>query len=449
MARKRKPLREFSIEIDDLSSDGAGVGRIDGKVWFVDGALPGERVQFREDRRRRRRGQGLTIAIERASSDRVDPPCQYFGTCGGCALQHLDYSAQVQSKQRRLLDDLGKIGNVEPAEILIPMTSAPDNYRRRARLGIRVVPKKGGVLVGFRERKSSYITALDSCITLRDEVSRMLPELPKLIARLSSPARIPQIEVSVGDQLTSLVFRHLEPLSDIDCMSLVDWARRWQVQIYLQPAGIDSVHCIWPPEPVSLSYRLTAFDLDIEFSPMDFVQVNGAINEALVSRAVELMEIEQNDHVLDLFCGVGNFSLPLATRAAHVTGIEGSDELVERARNNAQNNGLTNANFITADLHIEGTELWPQEQRVDRLLIDPPRSGALDVVRQIGRRIESGASSPKKIVYISCNPATLARDCQMLVHEQDYQLTKAGVVDMFPHTAHVESIVVLDRTQAL
>jgi len=445
MARKRKPLREYTIDIEDLSSDGAGVGRIDGKVWFVDGALPGERVQFREDRRRRRHAKGQAIHIERASPHRVLPPCQYYGVCGGCALQHLDYPEQVRSKQNRLLDDLRKIGEVEPTEILEPLVCEPENYRRRARLGIRLVPKKGGVLVGFRERKSSYITALDSCLTLREEVSRLLPDLPDLIARLSSPARIPQIEVSVGDSVTSLVFRHLEPLSDIDCMSLVDWARRWQVQVYLQPAGIDSVHCLWPAAPVDLSYRLAAFDLEIAFTPMDFVQVNGAINEALVSRAVELMEINASDHVLDLFCGVGNFSLPLARQAAHVTGIEGSDELVERARGNARRNRIDNATFIAADLHVEGVDFWPVEQNVDRVLIDPPRSGAMEVVRQIGRHAETSARWPERIVYISCNPATLARDCQVLVKEQGYRLSRAGVVDMFPHTAHVESIAVLDR----
>lgn len=447
MGRKRKPLREFTIDIEDLSSDGAGVGRIDGKVWFVDGALPGERVLFREDRRGRKRGQGQALEIERSSAHRVTPPCDYFGTCGGCVLQHLDYPEQVAAKQKRLLDDLAKIGEVVPETVLAPLVADAHSYRRRARLGLRLVPKKGGVLVGFRERKASYITALDSCITLRDEVSDLLPTLPVLIEQLSCPDRIPQIEVSVGDNATSFVFRHLDPLSDTDLATLIDWSREHAVQVYLQPQGLDSVHCLWPSTPLSLNYTLRPFDLKVEFDPMDFVQVNGAINEKLVGLAIDLLDIESDDYVLDLFCGVGNFSLPLATRSGHVLGIEGSDDLVTRAHANARLNNLTNLSFETADLHQQDSNFWPQDLAIDRVLIDPPRSGALEVVKQLGRNAAETGSRPKRIVYISCNPATLARDCQLFVHEQGYRLIKAGVVDMFPHTAHVESIAVLESEQ--
>ena len=301
MGRKKKPLREFEVDIEDLSSEGAGVGRVDEKVWFVDGALPGERVRFREDRRRRRHGRGQSLEVLRASRDRVEPPCRFFGVCGGCVLQHLNHDEQVRQKERRLLADLDKIGQVTPQHVLEPLVVDPWHYRRRARLGVRLVPKKGGVLVGFRERKSSYITPLDTCMTLRPEAARLLATLPALIEGLTSPSRVPQIEISVGDDTTSLIFRHLQPFSDIDCIALVDWAKKQEVQIYLQPKGLDSIHCIWPKEPQPLSYRLPEFDLNLRFSAVDFVQVNAAINERLVTQAVDLIDPQPGENIVDLF----------------------------------------------------------------------------------------------------------------------------------------------------
>ncbi len=439
MGRKKRPFREFEVDIEDLSHDGRGVARIDGKVWMVHGALPGERVRFLEQKGRRKVGAGKVLEVLRASEDRVEPACIHFGVCGGCATQHLAHDAQLEAKHNQLLTNLEKLGEVTPQEIFSPVTASAWGYRRRARLGVRLVPKKGGVLVGFRERGASYITGLTECHTMRPEAVRLLDTLPKLIESLSSPTRIPQVEVSVGDNVTTLVFRHLEPLGDTDHMLLRSWGQEHSVQVFLQPGGPDTVHCVWPGEPAPLIYRMGDFDLDIEFEPLDFVQVNGAMNEIMVKRALDLLAPQADETVLDLFCGIGNFTLPIARLAGRVVGVEGDQSLVTRALGNAQRNGLTNVEFQTADLYDDKFEYAKLDGPFDRLLIDPPRSGALEVVQQLND------PSIKRIVYVSCNPATLARDSQILVHEHGMTLTGAGIIDMFPHTAHVESIAVFDR----
>lgn len=439
MGRKRRPFREFEADIEDLSHDGRGVARIDGKVWMIHGALPGERVRFLEQKGRRKVGAGKVLEVLEASDNRVEPRCAHFGVCGGCATQHLSHDAQLQAKHEQLMTNLEKIGNVTPDQIFEPLTTTPWGYRRRARLGARFVPKKGGLLVGFRERGSSYITGLTECHTLRPEATRLLDTLPELVESLSCAQRIPQVEVSVGDDVTSLVFRHLEPLGDTDLMAMRTWGQAEGVQIFLQPGGPDTVHCIWPPEPLDLVYRLDRFDLEVAFEPLDFVQVNGPMNELMVERAVELLEPQPGETVLDLFCGIGNFTLPIARSASRVFGVEGDESLVVRARDNARRNHLSNVEFQAADLYNENFDYTKLPGPFDRILIDPPRSGALEVVQQLDD------ASIKRIVYVSCNPATLARDSEILVKQHGMTLRGAGVIDMFPHTAHVESIAVFDR----
>lgn len=424
-------------EVTGLGHDGRGVGRHEGEVVFIDNALPGEVVTFRPGKRRRKVRQGTLVDIVSPSPDRVEPECPYFGICGGCALQHLDHRAQLEHKHRQLADNLERMAKVAPDEYLAPVAAAPWHYRRKARLGIRYVPKKGGVLVGFRERHKSYITSLDACLVLDRRLSDLLPALHELVAGLSCYDRIPQIEVAAADNASALVFRHLAALTDADHERLVAFGRGHDVQILLQPGGLDSIHAIHPKDPEPLYYEIDG-GIRIHFEPTDFIQVNGAQNRKLVDRALSLLEPTDGDNVLDLFCGVGNFTLPIAKRAGRVTGIEGEKRLVQRAVDNAALNGLGNAEFRTADLYAEAlTGSWI-DPSFNKLLLDPPRSGAMEIMKCIPD------IAPDRIVYISCNPATLARDTEILVRKHGYRLRRAGIIDMFPHTAHVESIALFD-----
>lgn len=425
--------------IESLTHEGWGVGRIDGKAVFIEGALPGEEVRFRYLTRRKTYDTGRLVEIITPSPDRRVPPCPHFGVCGGCSLQHLAPAAQLLAKQTILLETLARIGKLAPDEVFAPIAGPAWHYRRKARLGVRVVEKKGGVIVGFRERRHSFITPLASCETLEARVGALLPALRELITGLSRPDRLPQIEVAGGDSELALVFRHLEPLTDADIARLRSFGEAHRVQIHLQPKGPDSIHLLWPEAAAPLHYDLPAFDVRLEFGPSDFTQVNAATNRALVERAVNLLDPQAHERVLDLFCGLGNFSLPLARRAAYVLAVEGDAALVEKGQRNAALNDIRNVEFAQADLYSEAAPFPWDYRQFDKLLLDPPRSGAMQAVKALP------ADGPRRIVYISCFPATLARDGEYLVHVLGYRLLGAGVTDMFPQTSHVESIALFER----
>ncbi|HEX9812859.1 MAG TPA: 23S rRNA (uracil(1939)-C(5))-methyltransferase RlmD [Burkholderiales bacterium] len=431
---------EGEATIESLTQDARGVARIDGKTTFIEGALPGERVRFRYARRRSRYDTGTAIEIVVPSPDRVAAPCPHFGTCGGCTLQQLSSDAQLRSKARVLAESLRRLGRVQPTAWLAPIAGPTTGYRRRARLGVRLVPKMGGVLVGFRERRRSFIAPLADCLTLDPRLAALLPVLPNLVAGLSRPDRVPQIEMSAGDDAAAIVLRHLEPLTANDMARLRDFAAERDIGLYLQPRDSASVRPLWPEAGVALTYRLPAFAVTLSFGVTDFVQVNAAVNRDLVRRAVDLLDVAATDRVVDLFCGVGNFSLALARRAARVAGYEADTVLARRARENAAANGIVNAEFEIANLYDKsGAAPWVGGG-CDKLLLDPPRAGAMAALKALPPN-----DLPGRIVYVSCNPATLARDSEYLVHRLGYRLEAAGVADMFPHTSHVESMVLFVR----
>ncbi len=443
----------FTVGIDSLDQDGRGVGRRDGKAVFVEGALPGESVRYERRRNKPSYEVGRVIAIDRASVLRTQPRCPHFGlgagACGGCSMQHLDARAQVAIKQRVLEDSLWHIGRVRPERMLRPMSGPAWRYRHRARLTVRHVLKKGGVLVGFHERASSYVADMDSCEVLPERVSALLVPLRRLVESLSVRDRLPQIEVAVADRADGaqivLVLRVLNPPDDADRGRLSEFARHHDVEFWLQPGGPQTAAPLSPQQPTELQLSLPEFGVTVPFGPTDFTQVNHGINRALVARALRLLDPQPHEKVIDFFCGLGNFTLPLATRAAHVWGIEGSTTLVERARVAAQANALADrTSFAVGNLIDWTTEDWNSALRtaggVDKVLIDPPREGALAVVRAFA----ASSRPPTRAVYVSCNPATLARDCAVLVHEAGWVVRAAGIVNMFPHTSHVESLAVLE-----
>lgn len=443
------------IEIESLDMEGRGVGHLQnedgsqGKVIFVEGALPGERVSFHSYRKKPKWEAAAMTKLHRESAMRVKPKCSYFGVCGGCAMQHLEPSAQVAIKQRVLEDNLEHIGKVKAETMLRPIHGPTWGYRYRARISVRNVVKKGGVLIGFHERKSTYIADMKTCEILPPNVSAMLVPLRHLIASLSIMDEIPQIELAVGDGddriVTALVLRIMAQLSADDETKLKSFADKYQVQWWLQTAGPDSVEQYYPMT-TQLHYLLPEFDIRMPFKPTDFTQVNHQINRVLVAYALRLLDAQPADRVADLFCGLGNFTLPLATQVREVVGIEGSSALTERAHQNAKINGLSNkTTFYCRNLFKATTEDMVALGRFDRLLIDPPREGAAEVCAALaGLADGQKALKPKRIVYVSCNPSTLARDASVLVHKGGYVLRHAGVINMFPHTAHVESIAVFD-----
>ena len=436
--RKTLPTEAFRAAIDSLAHDGRGVAHVNGKATFIEGALPGEEVMFTYVMQRRRYDEGLVTEIITPSPERAAPQCRHFGLCGGCSLQHLRADAQIHMKEQILLDNLRHIAHLEPDEILPPLTGPHWGYRRRARLGAKFVEKKQAMLVGFREKRSAYLADLAQCEVLHPKVGKNLLALRTLLRGLDAYNRIPQVEVAAGDEAVALVFRHLDPLSEHDVAALRTFGEQQGFYIYLQPAGPDSAVPLWPDD-ARLSYRLDEFDVELGFRPTDFTQVNGDINGAMVHRALELLEMNEHERVLDLFCGLGNFTLPIARRAAHVVGVEGDAKLVAWARDNARANGIANAEFHAADLSDEGS-MWPwAAQPFDKILLDPPRTGALEVVKRIG------TLSARRIVYVSCNPATFARDAAELVRAHGYRLRRAGVMDMFPQTTHVECIALFER----
>lgn len=430
--------------IESLDQEGRGVAHVGGKAVFVEGALPGETVEYAVTRSRPSYEQAELVRVLKPSAQRVEPRCPWYAACGGCSMQHLDSGAQAMMKQRVLEDALWHVGHVTPQQIL-PLLHGPAwGYRFRARIGVRDVPSKGGVRVGFRERRSSHLIDMRSCEVLPPHVSVLLPQLRELIAGLSIPDRIPQIELAIGEgNVTVFVFRHLLPLTADDKGRLRAFADRHGVQVWLQPAGPDSIHRLHPQEAPGLAYSLPEFDVRLDFRATDFMQVNVGMNRMLMRRAMQLLDPQAGERIADLFCGLGNFSLPIARRGARVIGLEGSDKLVRRAGENARANGLeANSEFHAVDLFEMTEDSLAVLGPLDKLLLDPPREGAIAVVKALSPRC-----SPRRIVYVSCNPATLARDAAVLVHEKGYVLRSAGIANMFPQTSHVESIALFEREQ--
>ena len=426
--------------IESLDHEARGIARQEGKTIFVDGALPGETVEYASFRKKPNYELAHLVNVMKSSNARIEPRCPHFGVCGGCAMQHMEPTAQVAAKQRVLEDSLWHIGRVRPEQILPPIQGAPWGYRHRARFAVRKVDKKGGVLVGFHERRSSYIADMHSCAVLPPHVSALLLPLRELIGALSLAERLPQLEVSVGERCTALVFRILQPLTGNDQQLLREFAERHEVVVYLQPKGPDTVYRFHPLPGPRLSYTLPEFDLELDFKPTDFTQVNHAVNRLLVRRALRLLDPQPGERIADLFCGLGNFTLPIARSGANVVGIEGSPLLVERGRESALANGLgERVDFGVANLFECTEESLAALGCFDKMLIDPPREGAIEVVKALG------GNGPGRIVYVSCNPATLARDAAVLVAVAGYRFVAAGAVNMFPHTAHVESIAVFEK----
>ncbi len=458
--KPRLPAGEVVAEIHRLAHDGRGIAAVDGKAIFVEGGLPGETVAFKYVFQRKTFDEAVAVRVEaNPAADRVEPPCVHAAMCGGCSLQHLDPEAQLALKQRVLLEQLQHFGNVQPREVLPPLVGDRLGYRRKARLAVRYVEGKGGVLVGFREKRGAKVADINACAVLMPQVGTRIHELRALLTALTPAMRdkMPQVEVAAGDDTVALVFRHLLPLPESDRQLLENFCRERGFECWLQPSSETSMYRAFPPSestavpgPERLIYRLNDFGVELGFHPNDFTQVNPSINRSMVKLALDLLDPQATDSVLDLFCGLGNFTLPLATRAARVTGVEGSQAMVERgnenvARNRARGVALGDTRFFAANLDGDFTgSTWARE-RYDRVLLDPPRSGAEAVCRFIAARAERAerfCAGP--LVYVSCNPATLARDARILV-DAGYTLEKAGVMDMFPHTTHVESIALFRR----
>lgn len=435
MARRRKkiPAGPVTATIESLSPEGRGVTHIDGKTTFVSGALKDEQVSFVYDNIRAKFSEGHVVEVLNPSPNRVKPKCEHADTCGGCSLQHMDTQAQIEHKQSVLLDHLHNLANTQPNEVLPPLTGPVWGYRKKARLGVRYVRKKERVLVGFREKNSAFLADIKQCEVLHPSVGHRLLDLSELIGGLACFDQIAQIEVAIDDTHTCLVFRNLVPVDEHDRQKLVAYARNNNIDLYLQPKGPDSIELLYP-EKSDLSYSVER-GLNVYFRPSDFTQVNAEINKKMVGRAIELLDLNANDHILELFCGLGNFTLPLAKRVASVVAVEGDKGLVERARENAELNDVDNITYHVANLmeDVSGVP-WLRKKVYNKVLIDPPRSGAIEILPHIADL------DIERILYISCNPATLARDTGYLVNERGYRLIKAGVMDMFPHTSHVESI---------
>jgi 23S rRNA (uracil1939-C5)-methyltransferase len=427
--------------IESLDHEGRGVAHVDGKAIFIEGSLPGETVEYASYRRKPSYEKAYVLSVLRASSQRVTPPCPHFGTCGGCSMQHLNLAGQTAAKQRVLEDALWHIARINPEQLFPPITGTAWGYRLRARLSVRYVASKGGALIGFREKHSSYVAVMDSCAVLPDHVSALIPELKTLVEGMSQPDRMPQIEVAVGGTRTVLLLRHLEPLTSDDLDHLRHFADAHGIIWYLQAKGPETVILFHPDDARLLSYDLPDFGLEVLFHPSEFTQVNHGVNRMLVRRAMALLKPQAGERIADLFCGLGNFTLPIARLGAQVIGVEGSAALVKRAQENAAHNGFAaQCKFVVANL-FEATEAsLAVLGSLDKLLIDPPREGAIALVKAL-----PAEGGPCSIVYVSCSPATLARDAAVLVHEKGYRLCGAGIANMFPHTSHLESIALFEK----
>jgi 23S rRNA (uracil1939-C5)-methyltransferase len=448
-------MQETFIDIKSLDMEARGVGHLknedgtQGKVIFVEGALPGEQVSFETLRKKKNWESGRMVTLRRASSMRVDPACPHFDHCGGCSMQHLEPSAQVAIKQRVLEDNLWHLGKVKAETIMRPLQGPTWGYRYRARLAVRYVPRKETVLVGFHEKNSSYVADMTDCKILPPHIARLLVPLRELVRALSIYAQMPQVEVAVGEEVTALVLRNMAPLTAADEALVKAFADKWDIQWWLQPAGPDTVYPFYPLDK-QLYYTLPEFGIRMPFKPTDFTQVNHQINRVLVHKALGLLEVQPGERVADLFCGLGNFTLPLATQAREVVGIEGSTALTTRAQENARANGLADkTTFYTRNLFELTKNDLVALGKFDRMLVDPPRDGAVALAVALAELSETHPELlPRRIVYVSCSPSTLARDAGILVHRAGYVMRKAGVANMFPHTSHVESIGVFELPQA-
>lgn len=436
--RNRPDRTPFEAEIIDLSHDGRGVARRDGKAVFVAGGLPGERVIVEPTARNRHFDEARVLEVLQASPDRVQPRCPHFGVCAGCVLQHLAEDKQILAKQRVLLENLERIGHVTPQSVLPPLTGDNWGYRRKGRFSVRRVEKKDKTLVGFRETDPRFVADLSVCHTVIPQIGQKVAALSALVDGLQARSDIPQIEFIAGDDTVALTVRHLSPLSEGDRAALTAFGQEHGFAILLQPGGVESVQPLWPEAP-QLSFHLPRWNVELAFRPLDFIQVNARLNEKMIARALDLLDMQPGERVLDLFCGLGNFTLPLARQVTEVVGVEGDAGLVARARENAQRNGVANVQFHAADLAQDQRDTPWMRQGFDKLLLDPPRSGADEVLRQLPLK------GIARIVYVSCHPGSLARDAGYLVNERGYRLKAAGVMDMFPHTAHVESIALFER----
>ena len=438
MRRKQKPLQEHEGIVESLSHDGKGICRVEGKAIFIAGALPGEHIRFSFRPHKRKYDEGNLVEVIKPSPDRIEAKCKHYGVCGGCSFMHLSSEKQIEAKQQVLLDGLEHIGKVKANEILAPLTTHPWGYRRKARLGVKYVFKKEKVLVGFRERSAPYLAELEQCEVLHPDAGLRLTSFSTLIRSLSCYEKIAQIEVAIADNISAFVFRNLVELTAEDKEKLITYAKEEGIAIYLQPKGPDTVAPLYPENP-RLQYSLSDYNVTLDFEPTDFTQVNQDINPKMIALALELLDLNENDHVLELFCGLGNFTLPMARFAKQITGVEGGAELIERANKNAELNDISNTDLHVANLmeDVSGSS-WLKND-YDKLLLDPPRSGAKEILPYIDKM------NIKRIVYVSCNPSTLARDAGTLVNEMGYTLEKAGVMDMFPHTAHVESIALFTK----
>jgi 23S rRNA (uracil1939-C5)-methyltransferase len=436
---------ENRVKIESLDQEGRGVARVDGKVIFIEGALTGELAGYSSYRKKPAFELAQVTQIHKPSPLRVQPKCKHFGVCGGCSMQHLDARAQVAVKQRILEDSLWHIGKVRAETMLRPIYGQTWGYRERARLSVKHVIKKGKTLVGFHEKRSSFVADMQYCEILAPKIAKLLPLLAELIDGLSIRDRLPQIEVAVGEHVDALVLRVMDAPGSEDESALRAFADRHDIQFWLQPDGPESAIPFHPLDAPELCYILPEFGITMPFSPTEFTQVNSAINRVMVSHAVRLLDPQPGERIADLFCGLGNFTLPIARSGAHVLGIEGSANLVARAKQNAAANGLAvNTRFAAMNLFGITEAGFAGLGLFDKLLIDPPRDGAIELVKSLGCGDGSGELAPRRIVYVSCNPATLARDAQVLVQIHGYTLKSAGVMNMFPHTSHVESIAVFE-----
>ena len=436
--------KPFEATVTDLGHDGRGVARVDGKTVFISGGLLGEQVIARLRKRHRHFDEAEVVEVLTPSPHRVAPRCRHFEQCSGCSLQHLDAASQIAAKQRVLADNFERIGKVEPASWLAPLTGEPWGYRRKGRLSVRNGMKKGRVLVGFREEQNPrFVADIQHCEVMHPALGPKVGLLAELLSTLEAVDTMPQIEFAAGDDTMALVFRHMQPLSEHDRAALAGFGQQHGLAIYLQPGGNSSVHPLWPEQP-RLAFRIggddaRVDDVELEFEPLDFVQVNAGMNRLMMARTLELLDPQPGDRVLDLFCGLGNFTLPIARRVAEVVGVEGEHGLVERAAQNAARNGIGNARFHVANLFEDQRSSDWARQPWDKILLDPPRAGADKVLDYLPHK------QTRRVVYVSCHPASLALDAGILVHQHGFKLSSAGVMDMFPHTAHVESIALFER----
>ena len=436
---KRLPAEPITVTIESLSHEGRGIAHINGKAVFVDTALPGEEVRIRFTRGHARYSEARVVEIIRPSPERIPARCLHFTLCGGCSLQHVDQEFQIAHKQQTLLEQLQHIGGIAPEEILPPLTGPLWGYRRRARLAVKYVDGKQKVLVGFREKSSPFIAEINRCETLHPAVGLILEDLRQLIGGLSIMRQVPQIEAAVADNATALVFRHLAEPSTSDLARLRDFERDRNILLFLQSGGPESIRPLSPERTVSLIYTLPGYGIDFEFLPTDFIQINHEINHKMVGLALQLLALDQQDEVLELFCGLGNFSLPMAKWCKHVTAVEGDRGLIERAGGNARRNAIENVSFHVADLAGVDVPANFIDRDYHKVFLDPPRTGAADIIKRMS------FSGTERVVYVSCNPATFARDAGLLVRDKGFRLYQVGVMDMFPHTAHSESMALFVR----